>query len=124
MEIMISRAHREEMLAAAAAAPDREVCGLLFGEGGRIEAVQPCANVSAQPEDSFEIDPAALIAAHKAEREGGRKLIGCYHSHPNGWPEPSARDADAAQRDMPLWLIIAGGALTAWRWDGTVFTAL
>jgi desampylase len=124
MEIMISSALRDEMLALAAAEPEREVCGLLFGEGGRIDAVQPCANVSPHPADSFEIDPAALITAHKAARAGGRKLIGCYHSHPNGRAEPSARDSEAAHPAMPLWLIIAGGTLAFWRWRGTDFAAL
>ena len=93
MTITISRALHADLLALAAAEPEREVCGLLFGGSERIDAIQPCANVSENPADSFEIDPAALIAAHKDARAGGRRLIGCYHSHPNGVPEPSARDA-------------------------------
>ena len=117
MAVSISRALRAELLALAAAEPDREVCGLLFGGAARIESIRPCVNVSASPADSFEIDPAALIAAHKAERAGGPNVVGCYHSHPNGLCEPSARDAASAVEGQ-LWLIVSSGEIGAWRFEG------
>ncbi len=112
MGLRISRAVIDELIARAAKTPDVEVCGLLFDDG----TAQPCANVAGDPASSFEIDPAALIAAHKAERAGGRKLIGCYHSHPNGVGAPSARDAAAAVEGQ-VWLIIAQNDVTAWLFD-------
>lgn len=117
MGLRISRALQARILAEAAADPERETCGLLFGTEGEIVTAAPCANVSPDPTRSFEIDPAALIAAHKAEREGGPRLAGCYHSHPNGRAGPSARDAEAAWGSGLVWLIVADGALTAWRND-------
>jgi desampylase len=114
MHVTISRALREEMLALAAAEPEREVCGLLLGEGDVVTAIEPCLNVSARREDSFEIDPAALIAAHKRARSGQSKIVGCYHSHPNGRAELSARDLDCAD-DGQIWAIIAGAELSVWR---------
>ncbi len=114
MTVTISRALHAELLALAAATPEREVCGLLFGTADRIEAIQPCANVSSSPEDSFEIDPVALIAAHKAARAGGRQLIGCYHSHPNGQARPSARDVAGWDRSWPVMMITAQAALSCW----------
>ncbi len=101
--------------AEAAAAPGREVCGLLFGADGRVTDHLPCANVAAHPRDSFEIDPAALIAAYRAERAGGRRIVGCYHSHPSGRAEPSGRDAEAAGVADWLWLIAGGGEIRGWR---------
>lgn len=92
-----------------------EVCGLLFGSPQRIDAAQRCRNVAANPADSFEIDPAALLAAHKTARGGGPAIVGCYHSHPGGSPEPSARDAAAAAPDGLLWLITGGGEARLWR---------
>lgn len=80
--------------------------------------IRPCENIAANPADTFEIDPAALIAAHKAQRAGGPRLIGCYHSHPNGVGEPSARDGESAWGSDTLWLIVAANRLTAWR-NGT-----
>lgn len=104
------------MLAEAASAPGREVCGLLFGMAGEeVTAIRPCANVAADPAMTFEIDPVSLIAAHKAQRSGGPVLIGCYHSHPNGAGEPSLRDREAAEGEQKLWLIIARNRLRAWR---------
>jgi len=104
-----------QILCAAAASPEEEVCGLLFGTAAAIEAVQPCRNVAADPSRWFEIDPAALLAAHRAARSGGPAIIGWYHSHPSGEAMPSPRDAASAAPDGMLWLIAAGGALRAWR---------
>ena len=99
---------------ARAAAP-LEACGLLFGGEGRIDACQATENVSENPDARFEIDPAALFAAMRAERAGGAKLIGYWHSHPSGEAMPSATDAAMAAPDGKLWLIVAGDAMSAWR---------
>lgn len=97
------------------AAADRdEVCGLLFGHGDRIEAIRPAANVAADPARHFELDPAALIAAHRAARAGGARIVGHYHSHPGGVPTPSAADAASARGDGGFWLIVGGGIARLW----------
>ncbi|MFM5908797.1 MAG: Mov34/MPN/PAD-1 family protein [Novosphingobium sp.] len=101
----------------AARAHPQEACGLLLGQGDAIERAVPCANVAADPLRHFEIDPAALIAAHRAERTGGDRLIGYWHSHPEGHPLPSAADCQHASGDGRVWAIAAGGQVTFWR-DG------
>ena len=111
----ISIALRNEIVAAAAASPGAEVCGLLLGGGSRVERVVACRNVAADPARRFEIDPAALLAAHRAARHGGPAVIGHYHSHPGGGATPSPRDAADAATDGSVWIIVAGDALTAWR---------
>lgn len=115
MRVEISSAALQQIIAAAAASPDAEICGLLFGATDAIDRVDPCANVAADPARAFEIDPRRLIAAHKAMRGGGPGLVGCYHSHPHGAAIPSPRDARAAAPDGWLWLIAARGEVTAWR---------
>ena len=100
---------------AAAASPAAEVCGLLFGDEAAIATIQPCRNVAADPARWFEIDPAALLAAHRAARAGGPRLIGHYHSHPSGVARPSPRDAASAPPDGALWLIVAGDTVSGWR---------
>lgn len=113
MAIAISRMLLDQIQAIAAA--DRaEVCGLLLGATGRIEAIAPAANVAPDPARHFELDPAALIAAHRAARAGGAQIIGHYHSHPSGVAAPSATDAACAAADGSLWLIIAGGDARLW----------
>lgn len=113
MAVGIARTQLDALLAAAAAAPDREICGLLFGADDRIDDAPPADNVAARPQDMFEIDPRALFAALRAERAGGPRLIGHYHSHPNGSAEPSARDLAAAEPGK-YWLIIGGGTARLW----------
>lgn len=104
------------ILAHADAERDREVCGLLFGGGGRILDAVPAANVHSDPARFFEIDPQLLFAAVREERSGGRRLIGHYHSHPSGGPSPSARDAASAEPGV-LWLIIGGGEAGLWLFE-------
>lgn len=101
---------------AARAAPD-ECCGLLLGQGVRITEVRPAENVAQDKSTRFEIDPVALLKAHREAREGGPELIGYYHSHPEGHPVPSATDCDHASGDARIWAIIANGEVRFWR-DG------
>ena len=107
------------LLADAKNAPDREVCGLLFGTQGRIAEAEATANVAADPARAFEIDPAALFAAHRRARDGGAQMavIGHYHSHPSGAAVPSARDAAQAMGDGALWLILTAREGRLWRSD-------
>ena len=112
------------LLAEAARAHPRECCGLLLGQGGRIERAQPAANVHPDPQRHFEIDPAALIAAHRAARAGGAEVLGYYHSHPTGDPAPSATDRASAARDGRVWAICASGAVRWWRDGANGFEAL
>lgn len=95
--------------------PGREVCGLLFGIADRVTAMRSCRNVAPDPRTTFEIDPAQLVAAHRAARAGGPQIVGCYHSHPSGEPKPSVRDAEAAVADGSIWLIAAGRDVGCWR---------
>ncbi|MBP2276500.1 MULTISPECIES: Mov34/MPN/PAD-1 family protein [Sphingomonas] len=115
MTLEISSTLLAGLLNEAANTPEVEVCGLLFGTAERLEAVRACRNVAAEPAHAFEIDPAALIAAHRAARDGGPALLGYYHSHPNGVATPSARDAAAAAPDGTLWIIIAGQTVACYR---------
>lgn len=113
MAVTISRMLLDQIQAIAAA--DRtEVCGLLLGVAGRIEAIAPAVNVAPDPARHFELDPAALIAAHRAARAGGAPIIGHYHSHPSGVAVPSATDAACAAPDGSLWLIVAGSDARLW----------
>lgn len=118
MKLQISSADRQFLLDAAASSPDREVCGLLLGQPGReqavVQALVPASNVAADPARSFEIDPATLLASHRTARGQGRRVIGHWHSHPNGHLEPSRRDAARALDNGQIWLIIAGGGIGAW----------
>ena len=113
MQMAIASSVLERIVAAARAEPEREVCGLLFGDEAAILRAEPAANLSPEPADSFELDPQALFGAIRAERAGGARLLGHYHSHPCGPAEPSARDAAAAEPGR-LWLIVGQETVRLW----------
>ena len=71
--------------------------------------------MASDPATRFELDPVALLAAHRRARQGGPRIVGHYHSHPTGFARPSVRDAAEAVPDGALWLLVAGGEVTAWR---------
>lgn len=115
MRVKISRCVVEAMQQAAVAAHPREACGLLFGSDDAVTGWMEAPNVAEDPEHRFEIDPAALFAAWRAERSGGAQLAGYWHSHPSGDARPSATDAAMARADGKLWIIVAGDSITASR---------
>jgi desampylase len=98
-----------------------ECCGLLLGTGETIERALPTRNVAAEPLRHFEIDPAALLAAHKAARAGAPQVLGYYHSHPTGNPVPSATDVENSTGDLRIWAIVAGAEVAFWRDTGDGF---
>ena len=117
MTIAVTSGAMATLLAEAASAAPLECCGLLLGHGDKVLEARPAANLAADPARHFEIDPAALFAAHRAERGGGPELLGYYHSHPAGHPLPSATDCEHASGDGRVWGIIAGSEVCFYR-DG------
>jgi desampylase len=115
MSVCITAPALSAIVAAARAAHPHEACGLLLGHGGTIAEARPTANIAPDPARHFEIDPAALIAAHRAARAGGPALIGYFHSHPTGIAAPSATDQAMAAGDDRVWAIATGDAITLWR---------
>ncbi|MEF8794222.1 M67 family metallopeptidase [Thiohalorhabdus sp.] len=99
-----ARLHRE-LIGAAAASPDEEVCGLLGGRDGRADEQLPVPNAVHRP-DAFDMAPAELIAAMRHLRETGQELVAIYHSHPCSPPYPSATDIAANQYPEVVHLII------------------
>jgi desampylase len=108
--LRISSAALDRIVADAAGSAD-EICGLLLGDPAQARA---CRNLHPEPARHFEIDPAALLRAHREARAGGAAVIGHYHSHPSGDPTPSRADAAGAPPDRSIWLIVGGGEARAW----------
>jgi desampylase len=105
-----------QMLSAAARTYPSECCGLIEGvaaeDGWRGLAVHEAANLAEDPARHFLIDPQAQFDLLRALRGSERRIIGCFHSHPDSAPEPSATDRASAFESDFLWLI-AGGSLDA-----------
>ncbi len=90
----------------------RESCGIILGtqtdDGWRVTGIAESRNI-APPDrnDRFEIDPALLLSTQKAARAGGPRMIGVYHSHPNGRAEPSETDLATVWQTGMIWIISA-----------------
>ena len=113
--VEIGGALEQGLLALADSAYPLEACGLLLGVGDRITEARSCSNVHPEPTRHFEIDPQALIDAHRAERGGGPSVLGYFHSHPSGPPEPSATDRANGTGDGRVWAIVGEGRVGWWR---------
>ena len=124
MDIEVARRVVETIEREASLAYPHETCGMLLGEGSRIARALPTLNVHPNPEAHFEIDPQALIDAHRAAREGGPQLVGYYHSHPVGTAEPSQIDRAMASGDGRIWAILADGEIRFWQDKPSGFEAL
>lgn len=114
MDVFVTREALDAMIAAARAAHPREACGILLGRERDITAFRETANVHPAPRTHFEIDPRALIAAHRAARSDGPNVLGYFHSHPQGPAKPSATDIAMARGDGCIWAIAGAGEITFW----------
>jgi proteasome lid subunit RPN8/RPN11 len=124
--VKIAQAQLDAILGAASRAYPNECCGLLEGieEGGgwRVAAIHETPNVSETPRRSFLVDPEAQFDLMRALRGGAHRLIGCFHSHPDGSAAPSQSDRAQAYEADFIYLIAggeprAGFRLKAFRWD-------
>ena len=123
MEIHVARSALETLRSEAERAAPDECCGLLLGDGA-IEQARPTANVAAEPQRRFEIDPQALVDAFRSARAGGPQVLGYYHSHPAGPAAPSATDRAQASGDGSVWAIAGKDDITFWRDDKEGFAPL
>jgi proteasome lid subunit RPN8/RPN11 len=110
--LLLSLSQRQTLLEAARAAWPKECCGLLVGrdtdDGAAllVERVIPSPNIAAPSETKFEIEPALRIKLEKELRGTQSRIIGHYHSHPDGPPLPSPTDALQIYEPELIWLII------------------
>jgi proteasome lid subunit RPN8/RPN11 len=103
--LRITSAAFDAIVVHAREAAPRECCGLLIGVGAQIESAHPSRNIDPSA-GRFLIDPHDHFAAIRAAREGGRQVVGVYHSHPSTPARPSASDlADASYAEYAYVII-------------------
>ncbi len=120
--IVIAARQLRQIVAAAEAAYPCEACGLLVGIDDRsvqepavvVQAVHESPNVADDPAHRFEVDPALRFRLFRELTPTGPRLVGLYHSHPDGNAEPSAHDLACAFEPDLAWLVtsvVAGRAV-------------
>ncbi len=113
--LCLMRSQVETLQGLAAAAYPQECCGLLVGEGNAeitVVEVISAPNMAEEPRKGFAIDPQLQFDTLRATRDTldrveGRRVVGHYHSHPNGRATPSAHDFAMAHDPDAVWLILA-----------------
>ena len=124
MTIHIGRPIVESLVQHARRDYPEECCGVLLGRQRSthvyVSRLIQADNISEEDRSkTYQVDWKALFAAIRAARRGGDKLIGFYHSHPDGSTAPSRRDRELAWLDHSYVIVPApggrGGEVTSWR---------
>ncbi len=89
--LSLSSEHLEEMQRHVEDCFPEEGCGILGGFTDRVAWVIPITNIL-HSSTRFQMDPREQIDAFFKIEDAGGKLIGIFHSHPNGPQFPSESD--------------------------------
>ena len=106
---------------------------MLVGRPGEILEAVPASNGASDPTRRYEISPVDYFAqirrcrrinAAQSERFA---VVGAYHSHPRGGPEPSETDVAEAFRDFVFLIVGLGAAgggmeIRGYTYDDQTFT--
>ena len=105
-----------------------ECCGILLAEEGDVStlslALQAENGEGASPEHRYVLGHKAHLKAVEMEASAAARIIGYYHSHPQGSTKPSHRDTEQAVPDVTYLIIgVRDGVIThaAWRLEGDGF---
>jgi proteasome lid subunit RPN8/RPN11 len=113
------------VLMAASRAYPNECCGLIEGantaDGLHATAIHEAANIADDPRCRFLIDPQVQFDLMRRLRGADTRIIGCFHSHPDGEAKPSATDRAEAYESDFLYLI-AGGSPDVFTLKAYLFT--
>ncbi len=121
----LSQDFRDEIIDAARATFPLECCGLIEGlctaDAWHVLAIHNARNLAEDPASHFLVDPQSHFELLRSLRGSERRIIGCFHSHPNGRAAPSASDRSQAIEDDFVWLIASGEKVDAFELNAYVF---
>jgi len=103
--VRIPAAVRDVMFSHSLAELPNECCGLLIG-GQNIERAVPMRSIPPAA-DAYYMDPEQQIEVFTEMQAAGEQLLGIYHSHPKGPPEPSGMDMQLAFHPDALYIIVS-----------------
>lgn len=103
---MLSALQLDELRALVRQNAPEEICGFMLGTENRVEQLIHARNVHPEPTRAYRIaEEDCLSALHKARKENLR-LLGVFHSHPEGPATMSAVDRREAH---PGWRYLVLG---------------
>jgi proteasome lid subunit RPN8/RPN11 len=105
--IRFNRAQYDEIVAHAHEGFPNEICGILGGRDGQVQAIHRARNVAKTPRIRFTMDPHDILAITDRIDADGLDLLGFYHSHTHTQAYPSPTDvADWPARWYPDALLL------------------
>lgn len=117
---------REAMVAHAAARLPNEACGLLAADAtGRLRRAYCLRNATPSPH-AYTLDPEDHFWALRDAESRGWRLVGVFHSHPEGPSVPSPTDVAGALEPDWLYVVVSledparAGVRAFWIRDGAV----
>ncbi|MCH7556710.1 MAG: M67 family metallopeptidase [Planctomycetes bacterium] len=96
----------EQMLEQAKAQAPIEVCGILAGNGSKVEKLYKMTNAD-NSSNRFMMEPKEQFAVVKDIRSAGLEMLAIYHSHPETPARPSAEDIRLALTANVIYLIVS-----------------
>ena len=124
--LIIPRSVLDGLSAHALEALPEECCGVLLGptrtDPPRVAQMVRAENIAeGDRTTAYQIDWQTLFAVTKATRNSEERIVGFFHSHPDGSRSPSARDLADAWIDFSYVIVsvdaLAGtvSRVTSWR---------
>jgi proteasome lid subunit RPN8/RPN11 len=110
LQLILSAAQEASLKAAAEGAAPMECCGLLVGRGDdmlTVTEVIAAPNIAEDPKRRFTIDPQVQFNTLRRLRGSEERVIGHFHSHPNGNTELSAHDRAMGDDPDAVWVVVA-----------------
>ena len=95
-----------EMVEQAKAEAPIEACGILAGNGGRVEKLYKMTNAD-NSSDHFMMEPEEQFAVVKDIRSSGLEMLAIYHSHPETPTRLSAEDIRLAFTPDVVYVIVS-----------------
>ncbi len=95
--------------------------GQVVNDSVLVREIHAVSNVwEGDKTNRFMLDPRTHIRLQREARERGLSIVGFYHSHPTGSPQPSAFDAEMAWPEQSYLIVALEGdepRLKSWRFD-------
>jgi len=121
--IVLPSSIRDAIVDRARESAPEESCGVLGGSyepigQSVVRSQYPAENVADRPRTRYRIDPEDQLAIFESIEARGEAIVGFYHSHPRGPPEPSATDNAQATWPDRSYVIVSLDPLAvgSWRW--------
>jgi proteasome lid subunit RPN8/RPN11 len=110
-KFIISKLHKKMLTDHAIKEEPNESCAILYGESDdefwKVKEIWLTKNIDSSPIE-FTLSAEQTMEMYQKEEELNLKIIGIFHSHPNGEAYPSNTDKKFMKNNPYVWAIYSG----------------